>query len=284
MARELVFVREPRRIVSLVPSDTDSLFALGLGDAVVGRTRYCIEPADRIDQVPICGGTKDVDVDAVADLKPELILANQEENSRANLEELARLGYPLFVSFPRRVADGIAHVARIARLCGVAKQPAVVDLLRRAYEMLCEPPEPSIDVFVPIWMDPLMTFNADTFASDALAMAGARNVFSERTRLYPLKADLGMREPLPAEKTEGKDTRYPRITLEEVAKRKPQLILLPDEPHEFSDADADVFRELEIPGCSVQFCDGKDLFWYGVRSITGISRLKETICSVLPSD
>lgn len=279
MAREIVFVREPRRIVSLVPSDTDSLFAIGLGDAVVGRTRYCVEPAGRVDDVPICGGTKDVDVDAVCDLSPELILANQEENSRANLEVLAQRGYPLFVSFPRRVADGIAHVARLARLCGVAKDSSVVDLLRQAYELLRDPPDPVLDAFVPIWMDPLMTMNADTFGSDVLALAGAHNVFSERTRLYPLKADIGTREPAPPEQTEGKDTRYPRITTGEVVARKPRLILLPDEPHEFSEADADVFRRLAIPDCDVRFCDGKDLFWYGTRSIAGIPRLRNTIAS-----
>lgn len=280
MDRELVFVREPRRIVSLVPSDTDSLFAIGLGDAVVGRTRYCVEPAGRVDDVPICGGTKDVDVDMVCDLSPELILANQEENSRPDLEQLARRGYPLMVSFPRRVADGISHVARIAKLCGVARDAGVIDLLRRAYDLLREPPEPKVDTFVPIWMDPLMTMNADTFGSDALALAGARNVFSERIRLYPLKADIGTREPLPPERTEGKDTRYPRITTDEVRDRTPQLILLPDEPHEFTEADADVFRGLEIPDCSVQFCDGKDLFWYGMRSVTGIPRLREIVASV----
>jgi ABC-type Fe3+-hydroxamate transport system substrate-binding protein len=281
MDRELVFAFPPRRIVSLVPSETDTLFSLGLGDTVVGRTRYCVEPAGRVDSVPICGGTKDVDVDAVAELAPDLILANQEENSRPNLEDLARRGHPVFVSFPRRVADGISHMARVAKLCGVAREPAVVDLLRRAYALLRDPPAPTLDVFVPIWMDPLMTMNADTFGSDALALAGARNVFSERVRLYPLAADLGIREPLAPERTEGRDTRYPRITVDEVVARAPGLILLPDEPHPFSAADADVFRALDIPGCRVQFCDGKDLLWYGARSVVGISRLRETIAAAI---
>jgi ABC-type Fe3+-hydroxamate transport system substrate-binding protein len=85
MNRDLVFLRAPRRIVSLVPSDTDTLFALGAGDRVVGRTRYCVEPRGRVERIPVCGGTKDIDVDAVAALEPDLVLCNQEENARAPL-------------------------------------------------------------------------------------------------------------------------------------------------------------------------------------------------------
>src|SRR5436853_1669093 len=88
--RELIFLRPPRRIVSLVPSDTLNVIALGAGERLVGRTRYC----DASDSVPQVGGTKDVDVDAVARLSPDLILANQEENSRPHLEALAQLALP----------------------------------------------------------------------------------------------------------------------------------------------------------------------------------------------
>ncbi len=282
MGRELLFVRSPRRIVSLVPSDTFSLFALGLGGAVVGRTRYCVEPAPAVDAIAVCGGTKDVDTAAVADLAPDLILANQEENSRADLEALARASLPVFVSFPRRVGDGLAHLARIARSCGVAGDAAVKALLARGYEVVRAAEAEraraarSLPTFVPIWMDPLMTLNADTFGSDMLALAGGDNVFGSRVRLYPLKADLGLRAPLPAEATAGRDTRYPRVTLAEVEQRAPALVLLPDEPHEFGEADAEVFRTLAIPAAAngrISFCDGKDLFWYGARSIEGLPRL-----------
>ena len=85
--RELLFVRPPRRIVSLVPSDTLNVFALGAGDRLVGRTRYCVAP-DAANAVDVVGGTKDVEVEAVAGLEPDLILANQEENSQKHLEEL----------------------------------------------------------------------------------------------------------------------------------------------------------------------------------------------------
>jgi ABC-type Fe3+-hydroxamate transport system substrate-binding protein len=263
--RELVFSRPPRRIVSLVPSDTLNVAALGL--AVVGRTRYCDGDA------PVVGGTKDVDVDAVARLEPELILANQEENSRVHLEEMARRGLPLFIAFPKTVADGIAHLARLAKIL----QTDAHDLIKRGYDMLATPvPQPPVKAFVPIWMDPLMTVNAWTFMSDALRLAGGENVFADRERRFPLAADLGQAIPTPAG---TRDTRYPRVTFEEVVRREPQVILLPDEPHPFSEADAAVFRE-RVPAARVVRCGGRDFSWYGAQSIEGIPRLRALVDSL----
>jgi ABC-type Fe3+-hydroxamate transport system substrate-binding protein len=268
LQRELLFVRPPRRIVSLVPSDTYSLFALGGGGRVVGRTRYCVEPAD-VERIPVVGGTKDVDVDAVVALEPDLVVANQEENSRTHLEQLAQKQLPVLVSFPRRVAEGIAHLARLAHVLGVEEESR--DLLRRAYRVL-QPPAPTrtFRVFCPIWMDPLMTINADTFISDALALCGAENVFADRERKYPLQADLGAMSSRPAG---DRDTRYPRVTLEEVVARQPQVVLLPDEPHPFSERDADAFRGA-LRASRIVFCSGRDLCWYGARSVAGIPRLR----------
>jgi ABC-type Fe3+-hydroxamate transport system substrate-binding protein len=122
MRRKIILPESLRRIVSLVPSDTETLFDLGVGELVVGRTRYCVEPADRVADIPTVGGTKDIDIDQIMALAPDLILANQEENSRANLEALAERGARLFVSFPKRFNDAIAHVARIARFVGANEQ------------------------------------------------------------------------------------------------------------------------------------------------------------------
>jgi ABC-type Fe3+-hydroxamate transport system substrate-binding protein len=276
--RELVFPHPPRRVVSLVPSDTWNLFALGARERLLGRTRYCVEPVGLIESIPVVGGTKDVDVPAVAALAPELVIANQEENTRADLEALAQRGIQVLISFPRQVAHGIAHLARLARILGVDRDHTARDLIRSAYA-LCRNPSapPLVRVFVPIWMDPLMTISADTYGSDVLRLAGAENVFAERQRRYPLAADLGRREPLSAEKVAGRDIRYPRITFSEVAERRPDLVLLPDEPYRFSAAEAEQLRSLDTPASrratGVSFCDGKDLFWYGARSIDAIPRL-----------
>lgn len=280
--RDVVLYAPPQRIVSLVPSDTFSLFALGAGDRVVGRTRYCVEPRGAVDAIPVVGGTKDTDVDAVMALEPHLIIANQEENARKPLEELARRGANILVAFPRRVADGIAHLARLARALGVEREPAVRELVRRGYELASAEPPPGAPsaAFLPIWMDPLMTVSADTFASDMLRLAGARNVFDDRIRQYPLAADLGNAAPRdPGER----DVRYPRITTAEVAERGPEIVLLPDEPHEFTPADAEVFAALDIPAArarAIRFADGKDLFWYGARSIEAVPRLRALVAQL----
>jgi ABC-type Fe3+-hydroxamate transport system substrate-binding protein len=265
LGRTLVFVHPPQRIVSLVPSDTYTLVALGAADRLVGRTTYCDVP--QVASVSAIGGTKNVDVDAVLALAPHLVIANQEENTRTALEALAQR-VPVLVSLPRRVEDGIAHVARLARILGVDERARA--LVREGYRQ-----RPPVAVrrraFIPIWMDPLMTMNADTFGSDVLAHAGIDNVFGDRLRLYPLTADLGKTAPQDAA---GRDVRYPRITLDEVIARKPELIILPDEPHAFTAEDEQVFRALEKP---IVHVSGKDLFWYGAWTIGALDRLSETL-------
>src|SRR5579872_1441132 len=109
--RELIFAGAPKRVVSLVPSDTLTIAALGCAAALVGRTDYCELPEDVVARVPSVGGTKNPSVDAIAALEPDLIVANQEENTRGDLEELAGRGFRIYVAFPKRAAEGIAHMA-----------------------------------------------------------------------------------------------------------------------------------------------------------------------------
>ncbi|APR84984.1 Vitamin B12 ABC transporter, B12-binding component BtuF [Minicystis rosea] len=277
----------PARIVSLVPSDTYSLLRLGAGDRLIGRTRYCVAPAGEVEGIEIVGGTKDADVDRIAALAPDLVIANQEENSKHDIDKLTSLGLRVLVSFPQRVTAGLSHLARLARALGLDRgaEPAR-SLVANAYhaqrtaEAARDGRRP-VRTFVPIWMDPLMTVHASTFISDVLALAGAENVFADRERRYPLAADLGTGAPLPADRVAGRDVRYPRVTLDEVIARAPDLILLPDEPHAFTEADAAVFRALDIPAAKKQDgivrCDGKDLMWYGARSFEGLDRLRALV-------
>ncbi len=275
----------PSRIVSLVPSDTLNVAALGCAGALVGRTDYCELPADVVAAIPSVGGTKNPRIDDIVGLKPELVLANQEENTRSDLEALAQLGVRVYIAFPTRVIDGLGHLARLARLFGVERDPAVRHLLKRGYDEhraaeQVRSKAPAVRSFCPIWMDPLMTIRGDTFISDMLDLCGASNVFADRSRRYPLAADLGRAAPLPPEKVGGRDVRYPRVTLEEVVARAPELVLLPDEPHPFTEADAAVFRALAIPAAArgaVLPMSGKDLCWYGARSIEGIARIRALV-------
>lgn len=251
-----------------MPSDTHSVIALGARDRLVGRTTYCDSPEAQ--GVATVGGTKDVDVAAVRALAPDLVIANQEENTRAVLEALAP-GVPVLVSLPRRVEQGIAHLARLARILGVDDREPARSLVRRGYALggTRSASAGGVTAFVPIWMDPLMTFNADTFGSDVLAHVGIANAFGDRLRLYPLAADLGKMAPRDAA---GRDVRYPRVTFPEVSARRPQLAILPDEPHAFSAADEAVIGDA-LPGIRIVRVSGKDVFWYGAWTIDAIGRL-----------
>jgi hypothetical protein len=265
LGRTLLFGRAPRRIVSLVPSDTYSVIALGAGDRLVGRTTYC----EHGDGVATVGGTKDADPAKILALEPDLVIANQEENARRTLEALAGKA-PVLVSLPRTVEQGIAHLARLARILEVGK-----DLVARGYQ-LAAPRAELARVFVPIWMDPLMTLNADTFGSDVLARAGLTNAFSDRLRLYPLAADLGKGEAIEAT---GRDVRYPRITLGELTARGAAAIVLPDEPHAFS-LDDEAVLHAALPNARVVRTSGKDLFWYGAWTIDALPRVRELATSI----
>jgi len=266
LGRTLTFLRPPRRVVSLVPSDTHSVIALGARDTLVGRTIYCESPEAR--EVATVGGTKDVDVDAVLALEPDLVIANQEENTRAALEALGGR-VPVLVSLPRRVEQGVAHLARLARILGVHDREPARSLVRRGYAVRGPSRDAGPRAFVPIWMDPLMTMNADTFGSDVLAHVGIGNAFGDRLRLYPLAADLGKTAPRDAA---GRDVRYPRVTFDEVRARDPALVILPDEPHAFSAADEAVIAGA-LPGARIVRVSGKDLFWYGAWTIDAVERL-----------
>ena len=283
--RELVFFAPPKRVVSLVPSDTYTIAELGCAHVLVARTDYCELPEDVVRALPSIGGTKNPRVDDIVALHPDLVIANQEENTRSDLEALAQRGLRVFVAFPKRVADGLAHMARLAKVLGVMGDAGVREKMKRGYDAIREAEaarvgQPPLRAFCPIWMDPLMTIHGATFISDMLDLAGAQNVFADRERRYPLAADIAGKKPLSPEKVGARDTRYPRVTLDEVRERAPELIVLPDEPHPFTDADVEVFRALGTPASArsaIVRTSGKDMCWYGARSIEGIGRVRELV-------
>lgn len=283
--RAIDFVAPPKRVVSLVPSDTLNVAAIGCAGALVGRTDWCELPVDVVARLPSVGGTKNPRVDDVLALAPDLVLANQEENTRGDLESLGRAGVRVYIAFPKRVADGIAHLAKLARIFGVERDAR--DLLARGYGALRDAEAARgrvkpVRAFCPIWMQPLMTVNGDTFISDMLDLCGAQNVFADRERRYPLAADLGRAPPLPRERVGDRDVRYPRVAIDEVVARAPELVVLPDEPHPFSDDDAAFFRSLDIPAAArgaVVETSGKDVCWYGARSVEGIARLRAVVAA-----
>lgn len=286
LGREVRLTGPARRVVSLVPSETEAVCDLVGEGRLVGCTDYCEEPSGVRDRLPSVGGTKRFDVDAVAALEPDLVLANKEENGRKLVEALLARGLPVHVSFPTTVSEALDYLTSLAVLLGVdpTRSPAI-GRAREAYDRAAVSSLPPVRVFVPIWMDPLMTFDGRVLASDLLELCGGTNVFSDRPRRYPLAADLGRAPALTEARVGDRDTRYPRITFDELEARKPQAILLPDEPHAFSEDDAAVFRARSLPAATrerIVFCSGKDLFWYGTRLADSIGRVTALVTSLRP--
>jgi len=261
----------PDTVVSLVPSITESLFDLNLGNRVIGRTEYCVLPEGKVDAVPVLGGTKNPDVEHIIQMRPGLVFANAEENRKEDVEALREAGIPVWVSMPIKVADVFTLLWNIMNLFDETSMVARIRLIEQVYDRLTGMLEARDDdlpkVFVPIWHEPLMTANQETYLHDVLLICGGMNVFAERERQFPLKADLGEMASDPA-LAQGRDTRYPRISLEEVESAQPDVILLPDEPFKFAEEHIPIFKQLDVPAAKnnrIHLVDGKWLTWHGTR-------------------
>jgi ABC-type Fe3+-hydroxamate transport system substrate-binding protein len=249
---------------------TESLFDLDLGDHLIARTDYCVRPANKVKSLPTVGGTKNPKIDDIIGLNPDLVLLNDEENRKADAEALVAAGISIWVTGPRTVLDALNILWDIMTIFDHAVMVPRVREIERAYDYTLAAAVEPVRVFAPIWRDPWMTFNADTYAHDILRVCGGENVFAARERQFPLAADLGEIEPLADDdlRVAARDRRYPRISLDEVIEAQPELVLLPDEPYPFSEDDALMFQALDIPAAHsgrVHLIDGSLLTWHGTR-------------------
>jgi ABC-type Fe3+-hydroxamate transport system substrate-binding protein len=252
----LALPRPPRRIVSLIPSITETLFHLGLADAIVGVTAYCVEPREGVAGKTKVGGQKNPKLEVIRDLSPDLVIANIEENLEADVAWLRRAGITVWVTYPRTVAEGIQMVRELGDLTGARDRAGVMaaDLETRlaAVRKQAAGRDP-VAVFYPIWRTPYMTVSADTYIHDMLAVCGGRNVFGECAE------------------------RYPTVTLDEMAARRPAVIVLPDEPFRFRKIHiADFARYPDVPAVRddrVHLMDGRLFCWYGPRIGQALERL-----------
>ena len=272
MGRTVYISPHPQRLVSLVPSLTEILFDFGKGAEVVGITDFCTEPTIEVAQKRRIGGTKNPDLTAILALQPDLVFAVAEENRRETSSRLEAVGVPVYVFEPTTVRDGIDLLWQVAEI--LACREAVALSLQAIEEIYAETQaltasRPSVRVFCPIWKDPYMTINAGTYVHDMLRVCGGDNIFAERARRFPLAADLGQQPERTGSRDAARDRRYPRVTLEEMAILRPDVILLPDEPYVFGEADvADFTAFTDVPAVSEQrihLIDGKVLSWYGPR-------------------
>jgi ABC-type Fe3+-hydroxamate transport system substrate-binding protein len=234
--------------VSLVPSLSEALFAFGLGERIVGVTRFCVEPREGVAGKAKVGGTKNLDVAAVEAMRPDLIIASAEENRAEDVRRLIDGGWPVFVTLPTTVRGAIDLLAQLAVLTGSAEaaRPIIEEsegalAAVRAANASREP----LRVFCPIWRNPYMTIGPDTYMHDVIAVCGGRNIFA------------------------GRRERYPKVDLAEMAVLDPEVILLPSEPYRFRrrhQTDFAAFPEVAaVRRGNVLLMDGRMLSWYGPR-------------------
>ncbi len=169
----------PRRIVSLVPSLTEALFALGVGAKIVGRTRYCTQPPGVVGRIPKVGGTKKVAVQRVLGLEADLV-AVREENTREDVEAISAAGIPLFLGAPETVAGALGMLRDLASLVEAPLAGAMLGPVERVIGRLAGAGGPALRVFVPIWKGPYMSVGSDTYVHDVFRVGGGENVCSGR--------------------------------------------------------------------------------------------------------
>lgn len=264
--RRLVLDAPPQRIVSLVPSITETLIDLGVGERLVGITTYCVHPASVVGNIPKVGATKGVAFDKIEALAPDLILANKEENRKRHIERLEEL-CPVFVTYPRTLEDAVQLVLDLGRLTGCDVRASEIASACSAALEAAEPSiiGPRLKTACMIWRDPWMAAGADTYMSNLLDRFGFENVFA------------GVAAPDTEVPPEAATVRYPETTLAAVAQRHADVVLLPSEPYAFGEADQrDVESTLAELGttAAVVLVDGSYLTWYGTRTLPAIHYLQ----------
>ncbi|MFD6953122.1 cobalamin-binding protein [Nocardiopsis sp. TSRI0078] len=236
-----------RRVVSLVPSLTEAI-AHTAPDVLVGATVWCTRPAGL--EVERLRGTKNPHVRRIADMAPDLVVANREENREPHVRELRRAGIPVWVTDIRTVPGAFASLHRLFAACALASP----DWLARAEAAWSAPAPSGPRVAVPVWRDPWMWVGGDTYADDVLSRLGAVNVLA--------------------------GGRYPRLAPEEAAAAGPDVVVLPDEPYRFTADDGpDAF-----PGLPVVLIEGRDLTWYGPSMTAARERLASVLAPFSPPD
>jgi ABC-type Fe3+-hydroxamate transport system substrate-binding protein len=258
--RSLTVTERPERIVSLVPSLTEALFAFGLEQEIVGVTRFCVEPRRGVADKTKVGGTKALDVAKIKALEPDLVIASAEENGPEDVTQLIDHGCPVFVTLATSVESAIDLLRQLATITGTtaAARPIIQEAKEAlAFAVAAGASGERVRVFCPIWRNPYMTCGRATYVDDVITVCGGRNVFGERQE------------------------RYPQLELGEMAALDPQVILLPSEPYRFTKrhkADFRAFADVTaVKNGHIFLIDGRMLTWYGPRIARSLSEVKRLL-------
>jgi ABC-type Fe3+-hydroxamate transport system substrate-binding protein len=242
MQREVEAPVFPSRIISLVPSQTELLFDLGLEERIVGITKFCVHPAQDVKQKKKIGGTKNFHLDRIDALQPDLILGNKEENYEAGIHALAQK-YPVWMSDITTLEDALQMIAQVGYLTQkVSEASLLIESIASEFELLAQKTalnQQKKRVVYLIWKNPWMCVGSDTFIQDMLVKCGFENVFAL-------------------------ESRYPVISLDTLQNLQPDVILLSSEPFPFKEQDAKHLKEI-CPKAQVRLVNGEMFSWYGSR-------------------
>ncbi len=230
----------PKKIVSLVPSQTELLHYLGLQKETVGITKFCIHPKEWYNTKTRVGGTKNVNIQTIKKLQPNLIIANKEENVKEQMEELAK-DFTVLVTDVNTIADGLQMIKAIGKIMDKEKISAdLVAKIRNEYSKIILAKK-AIPTAYLIWKDPYMTIGGDTFINDVLCKCGLQNIFAHAKR-------------------------YPEITISQLQTANCQLLLLSSEPYPFKQKHIDELQQ-QLPKTKIILVDGEMFSWYGSRML-----------------
>lgn len=240
LGRIVEFNKIPERIISFVPSITELLFDLGVGEQIIGKTDFCVHPKDKTQNLISVGGTKNVNLNTVRALKPDLLIAIKEENSKGQVEALAQ-EFPCLV-FDVTNFDSAIHMMR--QISKVLDKSSLVEELildiHKAKDCLSKKNKKKA-VYL-IWHKPMMSVNSETYISEMLALAGFDNVFNNKQDSYPV------------------------IEKKDLIEEGPEYILLSTEPFPFKEKHVELYQK-EFPNSKVIIVDGEMFSWYGTRMI-----------------
>jgi len=232
----------PKRIISVVPSQTELLFDLGLTEEVVGITKFCVHPEAWFRQKTKVGGTKTLKLDVIHSLNPDLIIANKEENTQEQIEVLAQQ-YPVWISDVVDLQSAYEMIKSIGSLTNkIEKAGEIISVIQKDFttiqnEKQSTDPKPRTAYL--IWKDPYMTVGGDTFINEMLKACGLQNVYDHLTR-------------------------YPLISIDDLQQANCQILLLSSEPYPFTEKHIAELNT-KLPGTKILLADGEILSWYGSR-------------------
>lgn len=250
-----IFLPEkPKRIVSLVPSQTELLYDLGLENEIVGLTKFCIHPQEKVKAKTKIGGTKNFHFDVIDALQPDLIIGNKEENYQEGIEKLAEK-YPVWMSDIFTLEDALQMIKSVGEVTGTAENATkIAAKIADGFAGLPVLQRPVRAAYF-IWKNPYMAAGSNTFIDDMLPRCGFENVFAHAER-------------------------YPEIGIEMLQKSNPEVILLSSEPYPFKEKHLEEFREI-CPQAKVMIVDGEMFSWYGSRLLKAPEYFRELLATMV---